>query len=275
MLWLLLLLQVWASCLWLGHSEVGTSFDSCLEFFYQNTPPNSALKPEDPAWICQVYDNQYCFATLYDKSRRIPMYSAYKYEPGESPKPQIWMVEPQLMGSTYPKEMNTESTLIDEYHVNIEEIKRSQAVLEDYQGLKGLTRGHLNPVGHHPTYKKKLPTNTLTNIVPQDEKLNNGAWTKYEQGTMIKKTKGCNSTYVIVGAVPGNSKIPSGRVNIPSHIWSSACCETGTGMRAWAVIAENNKNKVDLLTLGELEAKLASLYGLKEVSLFHSDCPRK
>ncbi|NXA14428.1 ENDD1 protein, partial [Sapayoa aenigma] len=273
MLWLLLL-QVWVSCLPLGHSEVVTSFASCPQFFYQKTFPNNALQPANSVQICQRYKNQYFFATLYDKNRRIPVYSAYIYQLGNAPRPQAWLIEPQLMGKTYPEDMEKQSTFLHQSHVSLEDLKKSQAVIEDYKKLIGLTHGHLNPSGHQPTYTSKLTTFTLTNVVPQDEKLNNGAWSRYEVGTMSKKSKGCRTTYVIAGAVPGNTPIPGGRVNKPSHIWSSACCETSTNMKAWAVIAENNQDQVTLLTLGELEAKLTKLYGRGQVSLFHRDCPR-
>ncbi|XP_074882867.1 endonuclease domain-containing 1 protein-like [Buteo buteo] len=274
---LLLLLQVWASCLWLAGSEVVTSFESsCPQFFFRETPPNEALQPENPAWICQNYKNQYYFATLYDRNRRIPVYSAYLYQPGPGKRPKTWMVEPQLMSPAYPKTMEKEWTLLNYFSVSLDQLSKSQAILKDYKNLTGLNRGHLNPSSHHPDSSSRTATFTLTNIVPQNEKLNGGAWNNYEQQTMTRRTQGCNATYVVVGAVPGNNYIAKGRVNKPSHIWSSACCEVDTHRRkAWAVIAENDKNEVQLLTLGELEDVLTQLYGRDQVSLFHRDCPRE
>ncbi|KAM6146001.1 Endonuclease domain-containing 1 protein [Phoenicopterus ruber ruber] len=274
---LLLLLQVLASCLWLGHSEVVTSFESsCPQFFFRKTPPNKALEPENPAWICQRYNNRYYFATLYDRSRRIPVYSAYLYQPGSGTRPKIWLVEPELMGLSYPKTMEKEWTLVNDYGVSLEQLRKSQAILQDYKNLTGLNRGHLNPSGHHSDSSSRTATFTLTNIVPQNEKLNGGAWNNYEQQTMTSRTQSCNTTYVVVGAVPGNNYIAKGRVNKPSHLWSSACCEVDTNHRkSWAVIAENDKNEVRLLTLGELEDMLTQLYGRDQVSLFDSDCPRE
>ncbi|KAM6097042.1 endonuclease domain-containing 1 protein-like [Chlamydotis macqueenii] len=274
---LLLLLQVWASCLWLGRSEVVTSFESsCPQFFFRETPPNEALEPESPAWICQRYNNQYYFATLYNRKMRIPVYSAYLYQPGSGKRPKTWLVEPQLMGPTYPKTMEKEWTLLNYFSVSSEQLSKSQAILQDYKNLTGLNRGHLNPSSHHSDSSSRTATFTLTNIVPQDEKLNGGAWNNYEQQTMIRRTKGCNTTYVVVGAVPGNNYIAKGRVNKPSYIWSSACCEVDTNHRkAWGVIAENDKNEVQLLTLGELEDVLTQLYGRNQVSLFDSACPRE
>ncbi|XP_063180567.1 endonuclease domain-containing 1 protein-like [Chroicocephalus ridibundus] len=274
---LLLLLQVSATCLWLGRSEVVTSFQgSCPQFFFRQTPPNQALEPQNPAWICQRYGNQYYFATLYDRTRRIPVYSAYVYNPTPCPRTNPWMIEPQLVGLNYPKTMEKTSTFLKDFNVTLEEIGNSQAILKDYRSLKGLHRGHLNPCGHHNDSNSMNATFTLTNIVPQDEKLNIGAWKNYEQQTMKNKTQGCKTTYVVVGAVPGNNYISKGRVNKPSYIWSSACCEVDNNQRkAWAVIAENDKNAVTLLTLGGLENTLTQLYSGNQVSLFDSACPRQ
>ncbi|XP_009078999.1 PREDICTED: endonuclease domain-containing 1 protein-like [Acanthisitta chloris] len=276
MLWLLLL-QVSSLPVWLGHSEVVRSLEtSCPQFFYRGMAPNEALEPPNPAQICQRYKNQYYFATLYDRNMRIPVYSAYIYDPGHGKRPRTWLVKLHLMGPTYPKTMEKEWTLLNHYKVSFEQLSESQAILQDYKNLTGLNRGHLNPNGHHHDYSSRIATFTLTNIVPQHDKLNGGAWNNYEQQTMIRNTKGCNTTYVVVGAVPGNNYIAGGRVNKPGYLWASACCEVDSYHRkAWGVIAENDKNQVELLTLGELEDTLTQLYGRGQVSLFHSDCPRE
>ncbi|NXM72924.1 ENDD1 protein, partial [Serilophus lunatus] len=272
----LLLLQVGASCLWLGHSEVVPSFAKCPEFFYQNTPPNNALLPQDPAWICQHYNKTNYYATLYNKTGRIPVYSAYIYQPASGNRTKNWMIEPQLICPNFPKEMETEFTLMKKYNMASLDIGQNQAINSDYKNLTVLNRGHLNPNGHHNTNNSRMATFTLTNIVPQNSTLNGGNWSHCEQKTVAQKSQDCinNTTYVIVGAVPGNKFIASGRVNVPSHIWSSACCQTNNGMKSWAVIAANNQNQVTELTLGQLEGNLTQLYGKGNVSLFHSNCPR-
>ncbi|XP_027766050.1 nuclease EXOG, mitochondrial-like [Empidonax traillii] len=170
--------------------------------------------------------------------------------------------------------MQTERTLTNTTDVTEEEIMASQAVNEDYNG-SGWDRGHLNPSGQHNSLINRNATFTLTNAVPMNLSLNRGQWRIYEQKTMYNKTENCPTTYVIVGAVPGNSSISQNRVNVPSHIWASACCKTTNNtMIAWGAIAENNKNKVDVLNLGELERNLTRLYKSGAVSLFHGDCPR-
>ncbi|XP_008627106.1 PREDICTED: endonuclease domain-containing 1 protein isoform X3 [Corvus brachyrhynchos] len=274
MLRLLLLLQGLASCLWLGHSEVVNSFASYPKFSYRNTTPDNGLEPANPAWICQRYNSSYHFASLYDKTLRIPVYSAYIYQPGPGNRSKSQFVEPQLIKPTYPRDMKTEKFLRKQYKISPQQIGQSQAITQDYKKLQGLDRGHLSPSGHQSGNNSKLATFTLTNIVPQNSSLNRGAWKDYENQTMAQRTQGCKTTYVITGAVPGNTSIANNRVNKPSHIWSAACCQTNTNMKTWAVIAENNKNQVQNLTLAQLEASLSQLCGRKNVSLFHSACPR-
>ncbi|XP_071280266.1 endonuclease domain-containing 1 protein-like [Agelaius tricolor] len=277
MLGLLLLLQVLASCLWLGHSEVETPFVTCPQFFYAGTPPNNALNPRNPAWICQRFRNAYRYATLYDRDGRIPVYSAYKYQPRATEKPpEWWMVEPQLIDKNVSlKEMETQSDLIDQHSFTLEQIEESQAVFDDYKGLQDLNHGLLSPSVHMESLESKMATFTLTNVVPQDSALNKGQWSIYESKTMPQHNEGCTSTYVITGAVPGNTDIAEGRVNRPSHIWSAACCLVSTKpMKAWGAIAENNKDEVKTMTLGELEEKLTDHYG-RTVTLFDKACPRQ
>ncbi|XP_030815158.1 endonuclease domain-containing 1 protein-like [Camarhynchus parvulus] len=269
----LLLLQVLASCLWLGHSKVETPFGSCNQFFYARVPPNNALNPKNPAWICQHFRNSYHYATLYDRDRRIPVYSAYKYRPRSTEKPpEWWMVEPQKVDL---EDMGRESDLIAQHHFTLEQIEESQAVLDDYKGLKDLDLGCLNPSGHMESQESKMATFSLTNVVPQDSILHKGQWNIYESKTMPQQTKDCTITYVITGAVPGSTDIAEGRVNRPSHIWSAACCLVGTKpTSAWGAIAENDKNQVENLSLGKLEERLTELYG-GPVTLFDNACPRQ
>ncbi|NWW54403.1 ENDD1 protein, partial [Pedionomus torquatus] len=270
---LLLLLQVLASCLWLGHSEVMTSFQNCSQFFFRATPPNNGLLPNSAAYICQRYNNQYHYATLYNRVMRIPVYSAYLYQPGSGNRSNNWMVEPQLISGNYSPSMATEHTL--RKNVSLQQIMNSQAVNNDYKNLTGLNRGHLNPHCHQPNPNSRIATFTLTNIVPQNEILNGQYWNNYETVTMASESQNCTNTYVVVGAVPGNNYIANRRVNIPSYIWSGACCETQhKTLKSWAVIALNANNTVTNLTLGQLEGNLTQFYRNGPVSLFHTDCPR-
>ena len=98
-------------CAETAFSEVNANFDRCKqEFFYKGKPPfvnypGPDLK-EKP--ICQKYENNYYFATLYSVEYRIPLYSAYNLPlgtcQGEQPKRKDnWFIEPQVRNYEFPQ----------------------------------------------------------------------------------------------------------------------------------------------------------------------------
>ncbi|KAG8138472.1 putative Endonuclease domain-containing 1 protein [Naja naja] len=115
--------------------EVVDSFqDHCPQFFLRETPPVIGVPPS-PVRICQRYQNVYRFATLYDKHNRIPVYSAYVYNPGKAKRPRTWMVEPQLVNSMFQSEMETERDFLNKKGPK-QALQDSQALLEDYKNWK-------------------------------------------------------------------------------------------------------------------------------------------
>ena len=82
-------------------SEVG-DFSNCNQFFYKGSPPQLRRElPQPPKRICQMYKNQYHFATLYSTSLRIPLFSAYTLADecnlGRQPERKAnWFIEPQV-----------------------------------------------------------------------------------------------------------------------------------------------------------------------------------
>ncbi|XP_078534901.1 endonuclease domain-containing 1 protein-like [Lissotriton helveticus] len=251
----------------LGNAEViqHTFAKVCPQFFYEGTEP-SGIVPHNPARICQVYKNKYQFATMYDRDLRIPLYSAYVYEQGKTFRVD-WMIEPQLVDPKNSKEMEEDSsTAIDR-----NKLAASQAVDADYEESL-YDRGHLNPASHHADKATSESTCTLTNIVPQDSTLNQHLWKLYEDATMKQNTEGCQTTYAIVGVIPGKTAISNGRVNVPSKIWAAACCiTTAKGVKSWAVIADNVKTgTVDPITIKALQEEIGK-YTKRGVHLFHEN----
>lgn len=73
-------------------ADVG-DFVPCLQLFYKSWPP----KGLDGTPICQHYYNQYRFATLYNRTRRSPWFSAYMYSVPAGKRPSSsWKFEPQV-----------------------------------------------------------------------------------------------------------------------------------------------------------------------------------
>ncbi|KAM9400105.1 endonuclease domain-containing 1 protein-like isoform 1-T4 [Salvelinus alpinus] len=246
----------------------------CKSFFLKGTTPNlpgilvggtvqdqNRYKP-----ICQLFNNIYRFATLYDTTNRIPVFSAYTFTgPPTGPRPnQPWMIEPQL-----EDEMEVEN-----YNIT------HQAADADYINNKVLDRGQLFPNSQAPDDTTKRSTFTLTNTVPQDRTFNKGSWKTMERNVKTTLETDCINingnieAYVVTGAVPSKSNTLKERVNIPDLLWTAFCCKNNRGQ--WVAGAHWGRNKnettVNPVTLEALE-KLLNKRG--HVQVFPKDCPRR
>ncbi|XP_018427898.1 PREDICTED: endonuclease domain-containing 1 protein-like [Nanorana parkeri] len=301
-----------------AEGRVDKDFTKCSQAFYNNTMPvgfEGIATPHDfkeipdgittisdlksPAYICQTLGGNSYYATLYDRGRRIPLYSAYILDRNSiDPKPNCtrtstFKLEPQLIYRNLTENMQSSKDTgqsIANYSkeniilLNISKnkpdnlMKASQAVDYDYGSKTDpnkpttatkYTRGHLNPCGHHKEKENFLSTFTLTNVVPMVAELNNGEWSKYET-EMISISAGCDKMYVVTGAVPGNNKL-NDRVTIPSYVWNAYCCVDGFSepIKSGGAIAANdkalitdNKFKVVKMELSDLQDELKKHLGI-------------
>lgn len=78
-------------------ATVSNSFRDCSQFFYMQTPP-AGVRGTSLKKICQRYADKPRYATLYDSSRHLPLYSAYvfKKSDGKRRADTPWMYEPQV-----------------------------------------------------------------------------------------------------------------------------------------------------------------------------------
>lgn len=204
----------WSMCA----ADVG-DFAPCLESLYRSWPPKGLVGTP----ICQRYQNQYRFATLYSRPRRTPWFSAYLYATPEGKRPHtFWKYEPQL---AYPgADGNMLSFPLGHLDQNVVE---SQGVELDYINST-YSRGHMNPSLHHKSHEDRASTFTLTNVVPQMAGSNDGPWKALEQN--VNKTLGTyclGDAYIVTGIIPYQSDEPwlrNHRVAVPEYIWSAYCC---------------------------------------------------
>ena len=87
-------------------AEVVMSVSDCDLFLLEKTPPQvpgilqggHILNQNRYKPICQTFENERRFLTLYDIKNKIPVFSAYKYRGnGEGRRPQTWWkIEPQV-----------------------------------------------------------------------------------------------------------------------------------------------------------------------------------
>ncbi|MED6280604.1 hypothetical protein CHARACLAT_012466 [Characodon lateralis] len=152
-----------------------------------------------------------------------------------------------------------------------------QALNEDYTN-SGFDRGHLNPNGHHPVPSRNA-TFTLTNVVPQNPKTNQGAWGNHESQLTSLFLEKCSKAYVLVGAIPSANnwiiKNNVKRVNIPDYVWNAYCCVDNNDrpIQSGAGTARNTEeNYVEKRSLDELGAFLQQVSNKPVGELFYNHC---
>ncbi|KAI7800762.1 endonuclease domain-containing 1 protein-like [Triplophysa rosa] len=248
----------------------------CLKFFYKNTVPELGSTQADVVLLCQRFLNTYHFATLYNTYYHIAVYSAYIFEPSNGGgRDKNWYLEPQLINDTWSGEMT------DGYKLWRENpgvyLGERQALDEDYTN-SGFDRGHLNPNGHHAVPGRNS-TFTLTNVVPQNPKLNQNAWRLHESKMTNMFKADCHQAYVLVGAIPSlNNWIIKNnvkRVNIPEYIWNAYCCvdQNGRPVYSGAATAVNTElNVVVEHTLDEMVDFLQQYSDTPVGELFSGQC---
>ncbi|XP_075440327.1 endonuclease domain-containing 1 protein-like [Ascaphus truei] len=278
MSFLRLLLAVAALCSG-GLCEVVQSFkevSSCQTFFYLGQEP-LGLASASTARICQRLQGRYYYATLYHRTARVPVYSAYVLEKSTTSRPDIssnnWYLEPMLAGVPRQDMLQPSHSALQS---DVSSVTESQAVNDDYRN-SGLTRGHVNPSQHHSS-ESQISTFTYTNMAPQYSELNSGSWNQYESFLRDNILPACSQAHVLSGVIlsglsPSQGKWLRDRVNVPTFFWSAFCCVQGNGGLHTEGRLGRNMAPFDVVTktVPELETILSKEYG-GAVSLFQGGC---
>lgn len=261
------------------HADVVGRFEDapeCMKYFYKEKVPELGASTPGAARLCQRFDNRYHFATLYDTIHRIAVYSAYQFQPSNGGgRENRWFVEPQLVDQSWKGEMK-DGYWLGQEHPGVY-LGERQALNEDYTN-SGFDRGHLNPNGHHAVPSRSA-TFTLTNVVPQNPKLNQNAWGSHESKLTKLFLEKCPKAYVLVGAIPSADswivKNTVKRVNIPDYLWNAYCCVDNNDrpIQSGAARAKNTKdNLVEQLSLDELKTILQQFTAQPVGELFYNNC---
>ncbi|XP_067393031.1 endonuclease domain-containing 1 protein-like [Emydura macquarii macquarii] len=272
--------SLWAG---LALAEVVSDFSECNKYFYNGAEPKG-FDQQNGVNICQRYGNEYHFATFYDKSNRIPVWSAYSIREGNcTDKKPIWMVEPQLSGFN-EKDMRTKTKKDGN-------LKTNQAVNEDYDKT-GYDRGHLNP-NSFQCDKGQIATFTLTNAVSEDPCFNRVHWYELERNLKYQLKNECSDLdgkpFLVTGAVPNPKyRIPNkddddsrdikrdaGRVVVPSHIWTAVCCNHSNNNEkfSFAFMGINKPDSIlKAMEVTELNKELTKLYKKSSIEIFNDNC---
>ncbi|XP_036403398.1 endonuclease domain-containing 1 protein-like [Megalops cyprinoides] len=266
-------------------AAVADSFRDCSQFLYMRTPP-TGLRGLDLRRICQRYGDKPRYATLYDRARRLPIYSAYTFKKsdGQSRVDTPWMYEPQM--ASEEEDRNMKMLPPDgELDPLIEE---SQVVLQDYTDAVMYERGQLNPDQHQADSEDKAATYTLTNVVPLVSSFLDESWAAYLDAVRRRLNNFCRGTsYVVTGVTVSGAMIRRNNVDrlaVPRFLWSAYCCprfdrnapyEVRHKLPTYAAYGRNEQvgHGVLELPLRALQTFLNNQTDVdRNLALFHRDC---
>uniref|UniRef100_A0A8C8VR34 Endonuclease domain containing 1 n=1 Tax=Pelusios castaneus TaxID=367368 RepID=A0A8C8VR34_9SAUR len=238
-------------------------FAECNEFFYGETPPEGFVKPFHVK-ICQRYNKEPRFATLYSTEDKIPLYSAFKYTKAAQRGQESWLVEPQLddPGNDL-EEMMREADAV----AAVNNLGASQALSTDYVD-SGYERGQLNPSSLNEA-DFQLATYTLTNAVPMTPSLSKSWYREVENVVDQALVPHCANRarlYLVTGAVPSSLRVKA-KVSIPESLWLAACCDAPEAWSVGFVKHMSEESRIEGLSVEELEKQLPS-----GTHLFKSNC---
>ncbi|KAF3697604.1 Endonuclease domain-containing 1 protein [Channa argus] len=206
-------------------ATVSNSFRDCRQFFYLQTAP-AGIRGITLKSICQKYADKLRYATLYDSSRHLPLYSAYVFKKSDGKKRMDtpWMYEPQLVSDDESGNMKALPLTAD----TPPPIEDNQAVLEDYTDAVDYSRGPLNPDLHQAEPDDKSSTYTLTNVVPLITDFLDTSWKVYLDNIRRRLNNFCHGkSFIVTGITVSGANIKRGntdRLAIPKHLWLAYCC---------------------------------------------------
>ncbi|XP_043954196.1 endonuclease domain-containing 1 protein [Gambusia affinis] len=266
-------------------SAVSNSFRDCSHFFYMQTPP-AGIRGTSLKKICQKYADKLRYATLYDSSRRLPLYSAYifKKSDGKGRADTPWMYEPQLVSESESSSMKV-LPLTEDISPLMEE---SQTVLEDYTDAVEYRRGTLNPDQHQADPDDKSSTYTLTNVVPLTTDFLETSWSPYLDTVRRRLNNFCHGkSYIVTGVTFSGGTVKRDnrdRLSIPKHVWMGYCCPKFDRNSPYEVrfmfpgyggyaLNEKTGNNVVEVPLKKLEIFLKSQTDFeKDMTIFYKGC---
>ncbi|NXL91255.1 ENDD1 protein, partial [Alectura lathami] len=244
-----------------GKDEAG--FAECNVFFPGQIPPEGFTEPFHVK-ICQQYNREPRFATLYSTKDKIPLYSAFKYTRAAESGEESWLVEPQVDD---PENGQHEMVLEADAVGTLASLGANQALTSDYVG-SGYERGLLNPsLLNEEDFQ--MATYTLTNAVPLRPSLSK-IWHRdigrVVEQALVPHCSKKDQLYLLAGAVPSSVRV-RGKVSVPETLWLAACCDAPEGWSLGLVKKVNDESSLADLTVGELEKQL-----LAGVDLFKGNC---
>lgn len=202
----------------------GTERASCPDRFLGGVTPRIAPSERDRRVVlCND-----AYASLSSALARTPLWSAEKLTPADMA---------MARGTERASEFDADDRLP----------RGDRAELSDYR-RSGWDRGHLAPSADMPGPRAQEQSFLLSNIAPQDARLNRGEWADLE-ADVRSLARRRDAVYVVTGVLFQAAEIetvPSGRVLVPTSFWK-AVASPGEG--SVVVVADNGPGRVATMTV--------------------------
>lgn len=202
----------------------GTERTSCPDRFLGGAAPKLAPSGRDRRVVlCND-----AYASLSSALARTPLWSAEKLTPAD-------------MGIARGTERASDFDADDRLP------RGDRAELSDYR-RSGWDRGHLAPSADMPGPRAQAQSFLLSNIAPQDAKLNRGEWADLE-ADVRSLARRRDAVYVVTGVLfqaKAIETVPSGRVLVPTSFWK-AVASPGEG--SVVVVADNRPGRIVTMTV--------------------------
>ncbi|XP_040282252.1 endonuclease domain-containing 1 protein [Bufo bufo] len=228
-------------------------FSECNDFFHQGSPPQGFTQPGNVK-ICQRYQGDKQYATLYSTEHKIPVYSAFTYQEDAGAAWAGWMVEPQVDDSKSSlDEVNKGSDVTEK----VPTLGTNQALEEDYAS----TDYQPGPLYH------RAPS-ALTSAVPLTPEFKE-KWAAdvdlFIKEKLLPHCENGENLHLLAGAVPSDTKI-NDKVTVPEYVWLAACCNIPDAWSLGVIKRTDNVDGLEQVPVEELENQLAG------VKLFSNQC---
>lgn len=177
-----------------------------------------------------LYRLAYC--TSYNKETKCPNWVAWCLTSGhtDGPFPRKGVPYYSYDGSVEGIGYVTQETCRNGYFVDLEANEPRQQ-LSDWTRDYNMSHGHMCPAGDNKWDKAAMNQSfLLTNMCPQDEKLNGGAWKKLEDKCRTW-TNLYGNIYIVAGPVfnePKTRTLGEGRIAVPDAFFKVVLCLEGT-----------------------------------------------
>ena len=177
-----------------------------------------------------LYRLAYC--TSYNKETKCPNWVAWCLTSGhtDGPFPRKGVPYYSYDGSVEGIGYVTQETCRNGYFVDLEANEPRQQ-LSDWTRDYNMSHGHMCPAGDNKWDKAAMNQSfLLTNMCPQDEKLNGGAWKKLEEKCRTWANQ-YGYIYIVAGPIfnePITRTLGDGRIAVPDAFFKVVLCLEGT-----------------------------------------------